>query len=81
MNNFENTIFNGLKILKCEVEKEKYTCQRCNTVREIMSFFNECDHYCCTSCIDYLYDNNVQVDTELFKCFLCDKKIYDIKYK
>ncbi len=86
--NFDKINLNLFKVIDiAENNKDilKYSCMICKRGADIISVFNDCEHYCCTECLDNLYDNykynNYNKDEVMFICTLCNSKVYDILYK
>lgn len=73
----------GFDHTKCEydVPKIKYECKFCNTSKPHIGEF-ECLHFCCTDCLDVLYDNYDSASVELlFECPFCRQKVKEIILK
>jgi hypothetical protein len=74
-------ILKNSKILYYQKEKQIIICLFCKIKREFMAYFDNCNHYCCSTYLDNLYDNYDNTKNELFKCLICNKIINDITYK
>jgi hypothetical protein len=76
--------FEIVNIQQKEIE-ESYECKVCMKNVHILSLFDRCEHYCCTDCVDILYDTyDTYEDKDVFHMFLCpfcNEKVNNINYK
>lgn len=81
-NKMSNLSLNNFKVIHLSESKleEKYSCLFCDIKVGRVAIFIECSHFCCTDCLDNIYDNYENDKKELFICPLCNEKIYDIDY-
>jgi hypothetical protein len=64
-------------------DKEFSDCNFCNRKEYSIGVFDICNHYCCTECIDSLYDmeKTEEKKEELFLCPICRKSVKEIDYR
>ncbi len=77
-----NISLNNFKIVQISSVDIKDTCFLCKLPIYRIAIFSNCKHFCCTSCLDNLYDTYTDEsdEKELFICPICNKKVYDIIY-
>lgn len=67
------------------IELSIYTCELCSKHSSTISIFDTCNHHCCLTCLDNLYDSyyskNSENNSVMFICPFCNSKVYDIIYK
>lgn len=57
-----------------------YSCIYCGHHKFHIGKFDCCDHFCCTDCLDFLYDNyNTDNVVVLFHCPFCKEKVKEIQ--
>ena len=85
-------LFKILEVSENNIDLLTYTCDICNKHSTTISIFDTCNHNCCVSCVDNLYDsylnsndykeeNNISIISIMFICPFCNNKVYDIIYK
>ena len=88
MSNINLNNFKIVQISSLDIKDTKDICFLCIISTYRVATFSDCKHFCCTSCLDNLYDNykdesdesDESDEKELFICPICNEKVYDIIY-
>jgi hypothetical protein len=82
INKLNLNLFKILQISENNIDLSIYICDICNKNSNTISIFDSCNHTCCVSCVDNLYDSYLNKDKSvIFECPFCSSKVYDIVYK
>lgn len=82
MSNINLNNFKIVQISSLDIKDTKNICFLCTLSTYRVATFSNCKHFCCTSCLDNLYDTykDERDENELFVCPICNEKVYDVIY-